>query len=345
MFAQIMDEIRHFIAAGGQMKQESSIKTTLRMLLLYVLVLILGTVFCAVIYTIYTLCMHMIAGSGLKVFDFGYFLTGANTFFPLVVIISGIVMSLYVIRYSIRKVLPIVVIFAAYVAAWIFLIPINYSWKVKTPSLTEANMTLTSDYFRVGESGSVFYYSSIEDGLADGVCIDNQSDIEDVYTFGNVRIPKTEGYSDSLIHKSIGMPKIIEQFVAWFNIFLDITRQAWKAGFIGWLCFASISLPLASVLGLCLVSKWRMVNVLSVFMAVAGILVLNVMAYTKSFMEPAKAFVEGALSNLPVKNPLVVLMNVLIFVIFSLIGFIMYNKCRKEDKKEREDPYGRKEMA
>ena len=61
-------------------------------------------------------------------------------------------------------------------------------------------------------------------------------------------------------------------------------------------------------------------------------------------MDPARVFLEGAMPNIPIKNPLIVLMNVLIFVILSLLGFIVQNKRRKEDKALYADPYG-KEFA
>lgn len=328
------------------MKKESSIITTLRMVLIYVLVLIIGTAICAAVYTAYSLCIKMVAGGGVNVFNLGYFLTGVNKFFPLVVVLCGAMMCFYLIRYSIVQVIPLVTVVAAIIATWVFLIPLNYTWLSKyaeTHPQTEVEKSLTSDYFRVGKTGAVFYYCSVEDGsIADGVCIDPENQDDKIYTFSNVSIPKSKGASDSLIHKSIGMPKFVEILTMWSRMFFRISHQAWKGGFLAWLCFSSIGLALASVVGLCSVSKWRMVNLVMVCMSIIGILVLNIMAYTQSFMDPAKAFLEGAMSKLPIKNPLIVIMNVLIFVVFSLLGFIMQQKYRKALRLENEDPYGRR---
>lgn len=329
------------------MKQESTLKTSLRIIFLYVLVLVLGTVFCAAVYTVYLLCMNMISGGGLKIFNLGYFLRGINTYGPLMFVACGIVMCLYFIRYSICKALPVTVVVIAYVATWFFVIPLDYAlltkYTEKHPPVS-AEKSISADYFRVGDSGAIFYYSSVENDKTDGVCIDTTGQKDEVYTFSGVSIPKEQARQDSLIHKSIGMPWAIELVVSWVKMFTKISRQAWESGFLGWLCFSSISLSLAAVLGLCFVSKWRMVNVLSVCIATVGILILNVLAYTKSFLDPAKAFVDGALSKLPIKNPLIVLMNVLIFVILSLVGLIVLNKRRKEEKSSNVDPYG-KEFA
>ena len=328
------------------MKQEASIKTSLRILLLYVLVLVLGTVVCAAIYTVYSLCKNMIAGGGLHVFNLSYFLAGVNMFAPLVVVASGIIMIMYIIRYSIRNILPFGVFIIAYVAVWVFLLPLNYSVVAnitKTNPPADGDKTLSSDYFRTGTDGDVFYYSSIEnENVADGICIDKTEGV--TYTFSGVTIPRNEGFSDSLIHKSIGMPTLIDGSLSWVKMFFNISRQAWKSGFLAWLCFASIGLALASVAGLTFVSRWRLVNVLSSCIVTVGIVFLNILAYTKSFMDPAKAFLEGAMANVPIKNPLIVLMNVLIFVIFSLLGFIVRQKRRKEERLSNEDPYG-KEFA
>ena len=325
------------------MKQEASIKTAVRIILLYLFVLILGTASCAVIYTVYSLCKNMIAGGGLKVFNLNYFLNGVNMFEPLVVIASGVVMCMYLIRYSIRKVLPFNVFVIAYIAAWAFLVPLNFTLlsnlSTKANQPPEAKHPLTTDYFRTGKTGSIFYYSSIEnENLADGICINEEG--ETAYTFSDVAIPENKGYSDSLIHKSIGMPKLIDIIASWVKMFLSIARQAWESGLFSWICFASIGLALASVAGLCFVSKWRMVNVVSVCTATLGILVLNIMAYTNSFLDPAKVFLEGAMTNVPIKNPLVVLMNVLVFVVFSILGFIVHRKRRQEDRLN-DMPYGK----
>ena len=334
------------------MEKESSIKISLRLIFLYLFIIVFGTCLCAFIYSLYSLCTNLVAGEKLPFFSTHYFMNGIFKFLPFVVILSGLFMCFYLIRHPMKSGLPVMTYGALYMAAWIFLMPLNFSYLQKFAKDEKASAQpvvknlLSEGYFRQGESGNIFYFTDVtRDNLGDGVCINMVSPDKNVYTFSGVDLRTAnfsgDEFSDVLIQETVEMPKTMSVLAHWFSTFMNIAGQAFSGGFFAWLCFASISLALVSVVGMTRLSRWRLKNALWVVVASLGIIVLNVLIYTQSFFEPVSAFLEGAVSKIPqVKNPLVVLVNFVIFIVFFIIGLVSYGKFRKKSRDEEMDPYG-----
>ena len=336
----------------GKMEKESSIKISLRLIFLYLFIIVFGTCLCAFIYSLYSLCTNLVAGEKLPFFSTHYFINGLFIFLPFVLILSGLFMCVYLIRHPVKSGLPVITYAVLYMAAWIFLMPLNFSYlekftkneKVDVKAIPEN--TISEGYFRQGESGNIFYYTDVtRDNLGDGVCINMVSPDKEVYTFSGVDLRSAnfggDGFSDVLIQETVEMPTTMSVLAKWFSTFMNIAKQAFSGGFFSWLCFASISLSLVAVAGLTRLSRWRLKNALWVVVATLGIIVLNVLVYTQSFFEPVSTFLEGAVSKIPqVKNPLVVLVNFVIFIVLFVIGLVSYGKFRRKAREEEMDPYG-----
>ncbi len=332
------------------MEKESSIKISLRLIFLYLFIIVFGTCLCAFIYSLYSLCTNLVAGEKLPFFSLPYFMSGILIFLPFVLILSGLFMCFYLIRHPVKSGLPVLTYGALYMAAWIFLMPLNFNYLQKMvqgkATVEKSSQKLSEGYFRQGKSGNIFYYTDVtRDNLGDGVCIDMGSPDKEVYTFSGVDLSSSklsgDVFSDVLIQETVDMPKTMSVLAKWFSTFMNIAKTAFSGGFFSWLCFASISLALVSVVGLARLSRWRLKNALWVVIASLGIIVLNVLIYTNTFFEPVSAFLEGAVSKIPqVKNPLVVLVNFVIFILFIIIGLVSYGKFRKKARDEEMDPYG-----
>ena len=332
------------------MEKESSVKISLRLIFLYLFIIVFGTCLCAFIYSLYSLCTNLVAGEKLPFFSLPYFMSGILIFLPFVLILSGLFMCFYLIRHPVKSGLPVLTYGALYMAAWIFLMPLNFNYLQKMvqgkATVEKSSQKLSEGYFRQGRSGNIFYYTDVtRDNLGDGVCIDMGSPDKEVYTFSGVDLSSSklsgDVFSDVLIQETVDMPKTMSVLAKWFSTFMNIAKTAFSGGFFSWLCFASISLALVSVVGLARLSRWRLKNALWVVIASLGIIVLNVLIYTNTFFEPVSAFLEGAVSKIPqVKNPLVVLVNFVIFILFIIIGLVSYGKFRKKARDEEMDPYG-----
>ena len=325
------------------MKTQSSISIALKLIIFYLFVLVAGTVACAVVYTIYSLCTSLVAGQGLPSFNFAYFLNGIFVFTPVVLIVSGVLMCLYLIRNSSPSWLPLIVYALLYVASWCLLMPLNfllYNKIVNTGAvgevskadsdtslgtlLKEPDVVLSPGYFRHEGDDFIFYYSFVdENNVADGMCIIPEAKNQHVQTFSAVALPLKADFSDNLIKDTVDMPQSVSTLVRYFRLLIQIAHKEFSEGFLVWLSFATISLALLSVAGLRHVSKWRLINVLMLICATVCIVVFNIFAYTESAMESVKNTVNGIASFLPSKNPFAAIVNVLIFVLFTIIGFVI----------------------
>lgn len=325
------------------MKTQSSLSIAIKLVIFYLCVLIAGTVMCAVVYTIYSLCTSLVAGQGLPSFDFSYFLNGIFIFTPVVLIVSGVLMCLYLIRNSSPSWLPLIVYALLSVASWCLLMPLNFSLynRIATQAggqhpqgtageeqaghlLKEPDVVLSPGYFRHEGDNIIFYYSFVDEkNVVDGVCIVPDAKTHNVQTFSGVALPVKADFSDNIIKDTVDMPRSVSTLVTHFRLFIQIAFEAFTGGFMAWLCFATISVALLSVAGLRHLSKWRLINVLLLICATVCIVVFNIFSYENSVLDTAKQAVNSKMGFLPLKNPFAALCNIAVFVIFTVLGLII----------------------
>lgn len=311
-------------------------------MVLYIFILVAGITLSACVYSIYSLCTNMVAGEAVKLFNLGCFVRGVYYFTPAVILFSGVIMCFYMIRHPVRSALPMITYAVLYLAAWAVLMPLNFKLLGNLPEsavAAEASSGLSDGYFRSGENGSVYYYSNVsKTNVADGLCIAPGLD-HSVYTFSDMQLPEKTGFSDPLIQTTVDMPYVMGVVIRWFATLLTIAQRAFSEGFFSWLCFSSLALALISVAGLHHASKWRLVNALSVVLATLAILVVNILGYTKSFLDGARNWVNGFFSSVPqIKNPMVVLFNVVLGLLFLVFGLVLHLRHQKE-RRESEEYY------
>ncbi len=320
------------VLSRGNMKKESSFKQGLKVIPLYIVTVVIGTVVCAVAYSLYSLCTHMVAGAQVQIFNLKYFLDGVFMFSPAILILSGVLTCAYLIRHPPTSAFPTIMYMIIYAVFWIILMPLNFkfadSFKIGQPEPVESQVKLSDGFFRETSKENVFYYTNVsEKNVVDGVCI-SPDDSQTVYSFTDLQLPAATDFSDPLIKKTVQMPDILQTLSKYFNTFITIARTSCTQGTFAWLCFASIGLALLSVVGLRQLSKWRIINLILVVSVTVGILALNIIGYTKSFMDPLKAKVDGIVPQL--NNPLIVLLNVLICIICLCIGIIVAAKRNRQ---------------
>ena len=93
----------------GTMRKESSFKQGLKVIPLYIVTVVIGTVVCAVAYSLYSLCTHMVAGAQVKIFNLNYFLEGVFIFSPAILILSGLLTCAYLIRHPPASAFPTII--------------------------------------------------------------------------------------------------------------------------------------------------------------------------------------------------------------------------------------------
>lgn len=326
------------------MNRKSPARNALNLILYFLMIVATLTIICAFIFTVYKLCARLVSGQKTAAFHPILFVKGVLLFAPIVLTASGVFMLLHLMRHTSSSWIPLTVYILLYGAAWFILIPVDFTLEKKFSSdqnifsEKQEQIILSPGYFRdvydENSARSIWYYSKVSKrNKADGVCI-NVSTAPDstsgrdstyVFTFSNAQLNSPDdGFSDSLIEKTVQMNPFVEYSVKYLRTFSLVARKEFFAGTIPWYAYLSIALALISVAGLRHLSQWRLVNLISVSCATILIVLFNNLAYTSSVLNPAADFMNELLSPVRVQgtNPFAVLVNLLIFITFAITGII-----------------------
>lgn len=317
------------------------VATALKLLLSYLLIIVLGTLLGAVLYMIYSLCTTLVAGQGIASFEPVVFVRGIFLCAPIVMMASSLFMVIYLICHPSHSWLPLSVYAVLCFVTWLVFIPLVFSaWFSVSAGVEQAedkkSVLLSPGYFR-NEGKSLFFYTRVtEDNVADGVCITFDKSSGELSTFSSVELPYSErGFTDSLIRESVGMPRLVFVLTAGFTTVLHIAQTEYTKGYLSWLCFSSMALAFFAAAGLRHVSKWRLVSLIFVGYYSFGVIIFNGLCYSDFIVTSVQDAVNGILKNyIHVGNPFLVICNLLLAVIFAVIGLVL-DVHRKAELKEK----------
>ena len=330
---------------------KSPLITAINLILYYIVVMIVGTLGCAVIFTVYKLCTHLVAGQGLGIsFNAIYFKRGIFLFAPVIFMLSNALMVFYLIRHSSRSWLPLLVYVALYALSWLILVPIDFTLEKKflekptTINFQKSVTELSPGYFRTtGEDSAsgdqIWYYSKVSElNVATGLCKNN----DNIYTFNNLKLSSNSDFSDPLIKKTVEMNSRISYIAKKALILLNLARAAFFAGTLQWINFLTIALALLSVAGLRHISSWRLVNVLMIICFALAVFTFNIECYTGTIFSLPQKFFTDLFGGLPfLVNPFVSICNVFLFIVFTSLGFIIDIRRKGDfDSQALEDNFG-----
>lgn len=178
-------------------------------------------------------------------------------------------------------------------------------------------------YFRHSRN-QIILFTSIDDQLiADGVCIDLTNKDQSVFSFTDIPVKKNTGrFSDSLIEESLNLPGFAAFAFVQMDAILKAAVNSFMAGYLDWLCFATMGLAFLSILGLHKISTWRFMNAFAIFLAVIGVFEVNAVYYSEPVFRKAVSVFETWISFIP--NPFLFIVNILIALIFSVTGIVFY---------------------
>jgi hypothetical protein len=314
--------------------KDFGIKTSLQLILVFLVIIVLGTVAGACLYMVYMACTMLVAGESLAAFSVSLFIRGLFVSFPICITASGMLLVLYLIRHPAFPMIPIIIYALLISAAWLFLVPLSgklserYNTKVNEP---QSPKIVSPGFFR-HDGEYIFYYSKLSyENKADGLCIDNANN--KVYTYTGIQLaPKKEGFSDSLIEETVAMPKLIKILVSGTKILENTAVSFYHKGYSWWLCFLSFGLALLSVIGLRRISGWRLLNTFIVIFATAGIFAFNALYYGTSVFGKVALFCNDWFKQTSfIHEPFIVICNV-----FTSLLFLLWGLCLDIFKKNKE---------
>lgn len=194
---------RKMKSSGNQVLQN-----ILKLILAYILIVLVGTSACAVLYMIYTACSSIVAGEGLSALSFSLFLGGVILVGPVTLMLGGVFMCFYIIRHRLHKAVYISIYFVLGLVSWLVLVPVCmnlYASAQNSLQQPTEKRHLSPGYFRTDGTKILFYSAVRENNIADGLCIDTAARADNetnVYTFKNVKAADSyTGFADPLIQK------------------------------------------------------------------------------------------------------------------------------------------------
>ncbi len=314
--------------------KNSAIKQAFKLILCYLFCVIASTLLAALVYMVYRICTTLVAGQAIHAFSLTLFLEGALVMLPLVLAFAIMLMAFYLTRHPSRKILSVIVYVVLSLATWYAALPpvLHLAENHFTASSVKVSESILSPgFFREAEP-YVFYYSGVDSANnAQGLVFEKNNDVQQVYTFSDVQLPHASGgFSDSLIGETVEMPSLMRRMLSWYKGLAMGAFRANDAGYVTWAFYASMGIALCSVLGLYKVSKWRLLNMNAILYASVGIIVYNyLLVVTDVLAGPSQVVATWFRKLTFIQNPLQVLLNLFVALVFLLVGIISAARNKK----------------
>ena len=305
-------------------------KRALYFAVIYLASMFVGTIVFATIFMFSCNLNMFVTGLPVSFFSLHFFMTGTLLSIPLVCILIQILLILYVIRHPGCQILSLIIYAVFGLVSWIFIIPMDLKLisRYESDVVSSRIVASSTGIFRK-ESNGVYYYTRInEDGTADGLFIDTTGytgqegavvPLFDIPVKNESAFP----YSDILIKNSLQPPLLVTYPLSVYNALLTAAQYSASLGFLAWLAFASMGLALLTIYGTQFLSSWKLANVACVITSAFVILFINYLYYMNILPDILKELAEK-LSNLTgLKDPLIVLINVIIALLCTGAGIFM----------------------
>ncbi|MBO4532977.1 MAG: hypothetical protein J5726_04695 [Treponema sp.] len=315
-------------------------KKALKLVLMYFLVLLIGTAIGMFFYTIYLSVQGAVAGTPFSLFNKTDLLRAL--FYVLLCVFIFVCPVMVYIRISNNGGIAHFIFFILLSGiTWAICVPalLHYESKVMY-NVKDSSKMLTGGYFREN-NGKIYYFTSdynvnpyldttsiVIDTDPDGqVDIQNIKPTQDFFLFR-----ESAPYKDSLIKNTMDEHKPKYSIIS-FDLIKQCAVQAFAKKWTFWLGFFSLGLVLASLYGAASLFRWKLLNSGFLMLATFLILAANTLyfhpvfvSFRRQHLDPNRFFVF--LSKY-IDNPFLVLCNVLFSLILLIIGIVCFATRKK----------------
>lgn len=320
---------------------KSNFDFSMKLCFLFLAILVGGTLLGALLYSVYTICTTLVAGQGFETYHPMIFMQGCLISFPVVFPLSALFMCFYLIRHKTKYWSPVIAYSIVFVLVWVFFLPVVVnayaSSMINIPG--HSSRPISAGFFRSSDD-YVFYYSNVSIGnVADGVCITNDPEEKNVFTFENIKLhASTNGFSDSLVEDAVVVPIGIEILYTGAALFLELIVANTNSGVINWLVFSSLALAIVSIMYIRKLSMWRLVNAVMILFLTSFIISLNIAVSYGFILQSASDKVNSIMGFIPGRaNKLLFIVNIVWFGSMVFAGIMFHNR---EIISDDEDLYG-----
>ncbi len=315
-----------------------SVKSGIALLLRVVLYTIIITLLTSVFVFVFDSCQSYAAsGQTIKLSFKGFFIF-ALAFLPFGLQVTSLFLLCYFIKNPGYKIFPLFVFVLVTLFSWVFLSPLSLkahdSLLEKNAKLFEKSSlvkkTKSSSFKKSGTN--VFYFSDIfRAEKSDGLIIDLSSLEKKSHVFtSEEKNPAVANIEDSITEEVFQSPKASSFIIERLEDFFTLENQMLHSEFFSWLSFACMALAIISLAAFRNMSEWRLMNLIFTILLFMGIVIFNYFAWIEnSFLNPVRQKVNGWLHFIPyVKNPFAIFANLILTIIFSVVGIIIDAKGR-----------------
>jgi hypothetical protein len=321
-----------------------SLKKALLLIPAYAGILLSSCAAGVLLYMLYFNTAHLTAGKTLQLFD-GYALfQGFFIVMPVILILSGALLSCYRIRHSGGGFLPVIMYALLGAATWGILYPAFIEVKAHfQPASRTSPPVLTAGYFRHTGKNSVYLLpgpvsADLTFSDTEAVVISEDSSGEDAVSLQKINYSEvaenSAPFKDSLIRETI--PVMPEWIMDGFKTIENRAESSWKAGRMSWLGFTSFGLILFSVYALTFSSGWRLINIMYLFLMEAGVISFNLLYFSDyfRFVRNYSVIIETHIKfPAGLTEPVLVCINVFFSVLFIFIGILTAQSQVKRNKR------------
>lgn len=320
-------------------------KKALTFILIYLVILISGTLLSTLLYSLYLNVTGFTAGKPLNLFNTPDII---KSFFYVSACFCFLIcpfLSYYRIRhsYGILQTCAYVVIF---LITWTVIFPVNARLKKfvnNNFSFSQQEEALTGGYFR--KVGNKIYYL-VEDYNFDKTTrvieINTDEDLPAKYgvVFADENfelLSAGKQYSDVIIKSTFDdstMPHFIN-----LRSLVEYGEASLENGIFSYICFLTLALALFSVYGITAFFEWRLLSVCAVALFSSGILSFNTLYFSPFFSSLKNHIYNISLFNFLngyISDSFLAVVNCAVSLIFMVFGIVFYILHKSSDKKEAE---------
>ena len=235
--------------------------------------------------------LSMVAGKGVF-FSKGLVIYTLFDGIPVVLLLIGIVLSVYKVRHGADPVGSAIVYSALCAVTWIVLMPLSFearkfAYEEKSRE-DDQELELSGGYFRESDGKLYYFLQDAQDQKADVLVL---NDVNSKMEFGKEMIldvssassfaADAKPFKDPLIKDTMAdRPEVVT------NVFVAIRNRAasaWNCGIWSWLFFCGFGFAICACYGLVHSSSWRLVNILLIFSYSTFVMWFNNFYYSSSF--------------------------------------------------------------
>ena len=307
-----------------------TMKRAIYIAVIYLASIFVGTLVFAALFMFSCNLSMFVTGLPVSFFSLHFFMTGILLSVPLVCLLVQILLILYIIRHPSNHLLSLIMYVLFGLLSWLVFIPADMKLIARYESDVVSSRVEASSagVFRKEENG-VYYYTRVEeDGTADGLFFDTTGYLGQegmVLPLFDVAVKNESAfpYSDILIKNSMQPPLLVTYPLSVYNALLTAAEYSSSLGFLSWLAFASMGLALLAVYGVQFASSWKLANVICVLSCAVGVLFINYLYYMNILPDLLKEMAQKLSGLTGVKDPLIILINVVITLLYVGFGIIM----------------------